>query len=110
MEALLLALIVPLLAAGAAGTYLGASIVYSKREFKTSEHHLLDLGLQRRNPILNLALVVVAWALLLFVIPKASFWLVGIHDNTAFGISAGCQLAVLYISMLISERFWSRIL
>jgi hypothetical protein len=96
MEALLLALIVPLLAAGAAGTYLGASIVYSKREFKTSEHHLLDLGLQRRNPILNLALVVVAWALLLFVIPKAS--------------SAGCQLAVLYISMLISERFWSRIL
>jgi hypothetical protein len=110
MGSLLLALIAPLLAAAVAGTYFGASIVYGKQQFKTKDHPLLDLGFRRRNPILNLAFAVVAWFLLLFAIPKVSFWLVGIHDNTAFGISAGCQLAVLFLSMLISERVWSRVL
>jgi hypothetical protein len=110
MGTLLLALVVPLLAAGAAGTYLGASIVYGNREVRATEHPLLELGFKRRNPFLNFAFVIVVGSLLFFVIPKASFWLVGVHDNVAFGISAGCQLAVLVFSVLLSERIWSRIL
>ena len=110
MTPLVLALIAPILVAVLFGGFIGASIVYAKQEIKTGEHPLLDIALAKRNPILNMCFALLSWALLLYGVPKVSFWLVGIEDTNAYGISAGCQLVALFGSMLISERIWARIL
>jgi len=107
MNPLLLALIAPVLAAAGFGALLGASIAHAKQEFRTGDHPVLDFAIKRRHPLLNIVLGFGSWVLLFYGIPKAAFAAVGIDDIAAYGISAGCQVAALYVSMLVAERIWS---
>jgi hypothetical protein len=109
MSTLALALILPLLAAGAFGALLGLAAARGRGGFVSGEHPVLDALLKRRNAGFNLAVAFVAWGLVLYVIPKASFTLFGIEDVAAFGISFALQLCVLAVALFGAERVWSRI-
>ena len=108
MNTIAFALIPPIVAAAALGILLGLAAARGRSEFVSGEHPFLDALLKRRSAFLNAVFAVVAWAVVLYVVPKLSFALFGIEDLAAFGLSAALQLSVLAVAFLCAERIWAR--
>ncbi len=108
MNTLVVALIVPILAAAVGGSLLGAAVAHAKQEYKADDYPILDAVTRRRNPLVNAAFAVAFWSALLYVIPRASFAVFGVDDSLAYFISGAIQVTVLSAAFLLAERLWSR--
>jgi hypothetical protein len=58
---------------------------------------------------LNLLFSFAGWAIMLYGLPKLLFLLLGITDDSAFGMSFGAFLVFGCVGMLIGERVWPRV-
>lgn len=96
--------------AAGCGYVVGLSFAFAKDEFvDRKKHPLLHLLTRRSNPLINLPLALLGWALFLYGIPKGVFLMLGIDDLAAFGMALGVQLAFAYLGLLLGERSWKHL-
>ena len=109
MTPLAAALVAPVLLAALIGVLFGVTISHAKQESRAGDHPLMEALIRRRNPLVNIALMLVFWPTLLYALPRLSFAVFEIEDANAYAISGTLQLAAFGVSLLIGERLWKRL-
>lgn len=106
MEPLFLAIALSSFVAIAFGVVSGLTAAFAKSEGNPQDHPWLSAFAARRNPLVNVLGAMVAWGIILYLVPRLTLALVDISDTTALVLVGFLQLCVFGLALLIGERLW----